>query len=373
MRKISLWFCPIVFCVFIFVSVIAFLVSHGNTYSEREKRYLQAGEDISFSGFFDGTSQNKLESFIEDQFPGRDTYVAINAYSMLLSGRNALRDIYFAEDGYLINAPNASDTAQFETTIERFDSFAKACPVPVSMIMVPTNGWIHQPKLPLSAKPYFDDLCFDIADKMEHISFVDPRQTLVEADAQYPVSYKTDHHLTAWGNYTLYDLWCEKNGLQHEGVHAYEVEKIPKFYGTTWSGSGYWLTEPDTVEIWASDYDVSVTISDGGAQTIKADSLFFRQHLSELDKYPVYLDGNHCQTTIENVQAPDRTLLLIKDSYAHCFGTFLPENYSKIIMLDLRYYRGSVSEFIAQNQVDEVLFFYGVSTLLTDSNSAWLF
>ena len=258
-------------------------------------------------------------------------------------------------------------------TIKRFDSFAKTCPVPVSMIMVPTNGWIHQSKLPISAKTYFDDLCFDIAGSMEHISFTDPRQTLIEADRVHPVAYKTDHHLTAWANYALYDLWCKENGFEHLDEHAYEIEKIPEFYGTTWSGSGYWLAAPDTVELWSSGHDVTVTISDGGADAVVADSLFFRQHLSKLDKYPVYLDGNHCQVTIENAQAPDRTLLLIKDSYAHCFGTFLPENYSKIIMLDLRYYRGSVSELIAQNQVDEVLFFYGVSTLLTDSNSAWLF
>ena len=41
--------------------------------------------------------------------------------------------------------------------------------------------------------------------------------------------------------------------------------------------------------------------------------------------------------------------------------------------LDLRYYRGKVSDFTADHNVDELLFLYGTSTLLTDTNSAWLF
>ena len=145
------------------------------------------------------------------------------------------------------------------------------------------------------------------------------------------------------------------------------------FYGTTWSGSGYFLSPPDTVELWDSGLTPTVTITDGGKDPAVSDSFFFLDHLQELDKYPVYLDGNHTLTKIENPDAPDGTLLVIKDSYAHAVAPFLAEHYSTVYLLDLRFYRGSVTDFVQEQGVDELLFLYGASTLLTDTNSAWLF
>ena len=42
-------------------------------------------------------------------------------------------------------------------------------------------------------------------------------------------------------------------------------------------------------------------------------------------------------------------------------------------LLDLRYYRGNVTQLVQDYGVEELLFLYGTSTLLTDTNSAWLF
>ena len=136
----------------------------------------------------------------------------------------------------------------------------------------------------------------------------------------------------------------------------YEVTSYDGFYGTTWSGSGYFLTKPDTVELWDLGLTPQITITDAGEEPITSDSFFFRDHLEELDKYPVYLDGNHT-----------------KDSYAHAVAPFLSENYRTVYLLDLRFYRGSVSSYAKEIGADELLYLYGTSTLLTDTNSAWLF
>lgn len=103
-----------------------------------------------------------------------------------------------------------------------------------------------------------------------------------------------------------------------------------------------------------------------------SDSLFFTEHLADLDKYPVYLDGNHSLVTIENPAAEGGTLLVIRDSFAHCLATFLAQEYQTIYLVDLRYYRGSLSQFVTDHEVDELLYLYGMDTLLTDTNSAWL-
>ena len=91
-----------------------------------------------------------------------------------------------------------------------------------------------------------------------------------------------------------------------------------------------------------------------------------------MDKYPVFLDGNHSLSTIQNPNAEGGTLLVIRDSYAHCFSTFLAANYKTIYLVDLRYYRDNLSQFVAEHPVDKVLYLYGVDNLVSDTNSAWL-
>ena len=107
------------------------------------------------------------------------------------------------------------------------------------------------------------------------------------------VCYRTDHHLTSLGNYLLYRAYQIDQGRAYLSRDAYQVTATDGFYGTTWSGSGYWFTKPDTVEVWDSGIQTKVTLRDGSADPIYSDSLYFPKHLEEIDKYPVFLDGNH--------------------------------------------------------------------------------
>lgn len=66
----------------------------------------------------------------------------------------------------------------------------------------------------------------------------------------------------------------------------------------------------------------------------------------EDDKYPVFIDGNHALTEITNTNAKNGTILLIKDSFSHSLAPFLAENYSKVVLVDLRYYKESVSDLV---------------------------
>ena len=116
----------------------------------------------------------------------------------------------------------------------------------------------------------------------------------------------------------------------------------------------------------------TVTLIDGSAAPQVSHSLFFPSHLEEMDKYPVFLDGNHSLVTIQNPNAEGGNLLVIRDSYAHCFSTFLASDYQNIYLVDLRYYRDNLSQFVAEHPVDRVLYLYGVDNLVSDTNSAWL-
>ena len=76
--------------------------------------------------------------------------------------------------------------------------------------------------------------------------------------------------------------------------------------------------------------------------------------------------------TIHNPEATGGNLLIIRDSYAHCLSTFLAADYQNIYLIDMRYYRQSVSQFVEEHPVDRVLYLYGMDNLITDTNSVWL-
>ena len=363
----------LVFLVFLAVMTALLLFGPKRDFSENEKRVLAQAPEITTQAILTGETQKQLEDFTSDQVPGRDFFVGVNAYWNLATGRNGNQDIYFGRDGYLINAPKPFNEQLLTDNLTRFDEFAAKTGLQADLIMVPTGGYLMADKLPGVHGTYHDDAVYDLAaNTVQHLNLLDVRQLLREGAKEGQICYRTDHHLTSYGNFLLDKAFQEAHGKPAPGESDYTVTYHEGFYGTTWSGSGYWLTPPDRVELWDAGVPVTVTVDDGAGETKTHNSPFFLKHLDELDQYPVYLDGNHALTTIENPNAPGGTLLVIRDSYAHCFGTFLAAQYQKVYLIDLRYFRTPVSEFLAEHPVNRMLVLYGVDNLLTDNNSAWL-
>ena len=63
---------------------------------------------------------------------------------------------------------------------------------------------------------------------------------------------------------------------------------------------------------------------------------------------------------------------MIRDSYANCIGPMLAESYEEVIMVDLRYYKMSVSDLCKNEGVNNVLVMYSLSNFMTDSNFPYL-
>lgn len=368
------------FLAFTLTLSVLFFALPKKEYSSSEKRYLAETPEFSFENFFSGNLTNSLEGgekvgYIADHFPLRSLFVGINAYWNLGIGATASNGYYFCRDGYIITKP--ADTNRADKNLQLINLFAASFDE-VTLMVVPSAGQMLSDKLPKVHAPYPDKDVYDyiLGNKADNVGFVDLRQgfeKLVAGEEQ--LYYKTDHHWTSLGAYTAYRLYCEAMGLEAKAEDAFEKTEYPDFFGTTYSSSGYFLAKPDTLEIWedkqVSD-NVRVTITEG-AKSEEYASMYFDSHLSEDDMYPVFLDGNHALVTIENQNAEgDGTLLIIKDSFAHCAAPFLAENYSKVIMVDLRYYKNSVSELAVSEKADDILFLYGMNNFCTDSNLAFL-
>lgn len=364
MKKYSV---SIIFLTFLVAVAILFGVLPQKDYSENEKRVLAETPALSLDSVTDGSYGKNLETYLADHFPLRDLFVGVHAYWEQALGLNGNSGIYACEDGYLITAPAKLDENRAKNNVKYLSEFAESTGLPASLMIVPSAGYVLEDKLPVIHENYWDDTLMEIAG--EKMTLLDLRQDfLQDPEGLY---YRTDHHLTSLGSYRMYQQFCRAMGITPEEFSV--AESYEGFYGTTYSKSGLWATKPDDLEIWkptnADTY--RVTILDGAEKT--SSSLYFTDHLQNMDKYPVFLDGNHSLVVVENQQNKNgKTLLILKDSYAHCFATFAAEHYEKIVMVDMRYYRQSVQNVIDTYGVTELLCLYGAENLAASTDLAWL-
>ena len=366
-----------IFLAFTFTLSALFFIIPKEDYSSSEKRYLKELPEISLENFLSGDLTKGLEGdanggYIPDHFPFRSFFVGVNSYFNLLTGATADNGYYFAKDGYIVTKPPKD--LRSEMNMNLINRFAASFDE-VTLAVVPSPGYIMEDILPLNHIAYPDDTVYGYINenKAPNVSSVDMRPALSDAFAKGgELYYHTDHHWTTEGAYLGYLEICKSLGITPLEKESFTLSSYDNFYGTTYSSSGYFLTKPDTLEIWENESltDINVTITEGKAATIHG-SMYFPAHLEEDDMYPVFLDGNHALVEIENKNADnDKTLVIVKDSFAHCLTPFLSAHYSKVIMVDLRYYKDSVSSLCAENS--DLLFLYGMNNFCTDSNLAYL-
>ena len=84
--------------------------------------------------------------------------------------------------------------------------------------------------------------------------------------------------------------------------------------------------------------------------------------------YRFFLGGNSPRVVLSTGKEDLPSLLILRDSYADSLVPFLTGHFSSIHLLDLRYYRESVLDYIRTQNIDQVLVLYSVSNFCTDSN-----
>lgn len=359
----------LLFCAAI---TIMYFVTPKQNYSGNEKRVLSEFPAITFESLISGELGDSLETWLADHMPQREFFVGVDAYFKLLSGRNGEDGIYACRDGYLMAAPFEYNEDQIQKNVSNINAFVKDSGLDSKLIVVPTAGSVLSERLPAMHGEYEDDKLFsDVMELLDGPKLIDVRDTL-KFHADEGMYYRTDHHLTSAGAETVYRAYCESVNREPTEFRVSESEE--GFYGTGYSKSGLWLTKPDAVEIRTPEEkgNFIVTITESG-ETRTAEDLFFREHFKEDDKYPVFLDGNHAVVTVENTDAPTgRRLLIVKDSYAHCFATLEAYDCDIICMVDLRYYKGSVHSLVEEYGLNEALFIYGAENLNSMTDLGWL-
>jgi len=257
----------------------------------------------------------------------------------------------------------------------------------ISVLVVPTSTEIMKEMLPKYAPTSEENTAIKAVKDKFGSQFCDVTPAL-EAQFENGIYYRTDHHWTTLGAYYAYACWVEAQGLQVHSVDDYDVNTIANdFYGTLHSKANIKTTADsiqrfDLIRNDMTKAEIEMKIYTNKGERVM-DGLYDSKYLSIKDKYSYFLSGSNPLTTIENraeVAETDagedlkqaKTLLILKDSYAHCFIPFLTDHFDSIIAVDLRYYKESISDLMEKYNVTDLMVLYNIDGFSRDRNLVYL-
>ncbi|MBR5510510.1 MAG: hypothetical protein IKV59_10695 [Lachnospiraceae bacterium] len=325
-----------IFCGVFFVVLCGFwladVLCKDRIYSDWEKRMLAQRPEFTVSSLMEGTYGTSYEEWLTDQFPGRDRWVSVKTRCEILLGKKEIQGIYLGKEGYLF--AESTQTADWDKLEQQMqERFGKEA---VSRIHAPHAGTVLQEYLPQGIRFFSaeDDVLKNLeAHKNEYIYF------------------KTDHHWTMLGAYYAYEAWARQRGMKPLELELMDRVVLREDFLGTHYGKIHYTAGEDQMEF----YDPGISCSavyDLGTSTVSG--LYQPQHLDGEDAYRYFLDGNHGLVQITTEQTGGH-LAVLKDSFANNLVPFLTAHYGKITVIDPRYFRMDIGEWLSEQDVTEVL------------------
>ena len=343
-------------------------LSHQRTYSPVEKRELQTRPEISITKVLDGRFQKKYESYLRDQFPGRDHWVSFQTDMELFMGKNEIHNVYIGKNHYLLEhyTEKEFDPQQISKNLQALEKFVGKAKqnADVHVMMVPTKSWVLREKLPAFAPHYKEQKFYDaLQQKLEKEDVLISVEPVLDAHKEEEIYYRTDHHWTTLGAWYAYEQYTKAVGgdLQRaQGKKKFRC--ISKdFYGTTYAKINY-ARQADKIEIYEPADKLRVVYM--GEKKTK--TLYDVSFLKTADQYSVFTGGNQAVLEITGGIKNGKTLLLIKDSFANSILPFLAEDYEKLVVVDLRQLNVSGDRLLEMFSPTDILILYNSAQFAQD-------
>ena len=357
-----------ILAIIVLVTFVVNLVTPDKTYSANENRGLSQRPHFSWASFKDGSLFSDYASYYSDQFMLRDLWMSLSFTGNYIRGVREFSNVFVGKDHYLLGSPEVPDEGALQQSIQAMNAFADTYPaIYTSAMIVPDSASILGNKLPGSAVVH--DQISDI-DRINSalsasISRIDVVDTL-RSHAGEEIYYHTDHHWTSTGAFEAFRKAAEVMGIDigNVGYKFYTVSD--SFQGTLSSKSGDHRYS-DTIQVAEpTGTDVSYIVNYPDLQK-RSPSVFVSEQLNEKDQYTVFFGGNHPVVEIQTTANNEKGLLIFKDSYANSFVQFLTPFYSRIVLIDPRYYYDDVSAAINTYAITDILFLYSADTLVKDT------
>ena len=375
-RKVQEKLVGIIFILTLFLFLIINVIVPDREKSVQENRMLATKPKFRLSSLISGDYDEKFEAYMDDQFVGRDMWRKLKVTVDRIGGSRLENGVYIGTNGQLLEQIEVADENHLAANIKAIKSFSESqSKIPVRMMLVPDAANVLNHSLPALAKPEDQTQMFsmvrkDLGDSVEWIDV----STELNKHKTEKIYYKTDHHWTTLGAFYAFQAAAPSLGIEGDLSGKYVSYAVSdSFNGMLASKSGVNLGEKEQIDIYVpteEDTDLIVDYVDEGKRST---SLYDSSKLKEKDQYTVFLGGNSSLLDIRTVSTSTKRLLLVKDSFANSFIQFLTPYYREIVVVDPRYYSGTINDLMDSYRISEVLFLYSGNTFFKDNNISGVF
>ena len=375
-RKVQEQLVGIIFILTLFLFLIINVIVPDREKSVQENRMLATKPKFRLSTLISGDYDEKFEAYMDDQFVGRDMWRKLKVTVDRIGGSRLENGVYIGKNGQLLEQIEVADETHLAANIKAIKSFSESqSKIPVRMMLVPDAANVLNHSLPALAKPEDQTQMFsmvrkDLGDSVEWIDV----STELNKHKTEKIYYKTDHHWTTLGAFYAFQAAAPSLGIEGDLSGKYVSYAVSNsFNGMLASKSGVNLGEKEQIDIYVpteEDTDLIVDYVDEGKRST---SLYDSSKLKEKDQYTVFLGGNSSLLDIRTVSTSTKRLLLVKDSFANSFIPFLTPYYREIVVVDPRYYSGTINDLMDSYRISEVLFLYSGNTFFKDNNISGVF
>ena len=375
-RKVQEQLVGIIFILILFLFLIINIIVPNKEKSVQENRMLATKPKFRLSSLISGDYDEKFEAYMDDQFVGRDMWRKLKVTVDRIGGSRLENGVYIGTNGQLLEQIEVADENHLAANIKAIKSFSESqSKIPVRMMLVPDAANVLNYSLPSLAKPedhtqMFSMVRKDLGDSVEWIDV----STELNKHKTEKIYYKTDHHWTTLGAFYAFQAAAPSLGIEGDLSGKYVSHAVSNsFNGMLASKSGVNLGEKEQIDIYVpteEDTDLIVDYVDEGKRST---SLYDSSKLKEKDQYTVFLGGNSSLLDIRTVSTSTKRLLLVKDSFANSFIPFLTPYYREIVVVDPRYYSGTINDLMDSYRISEVLFLYSGNTFFKDNNISGVF
>lgn len=347
----------VILCAFITIGFVATLLTPSRAFSPMENRTLAQMPELTAKSFFSGKFMSDFEKYLTDQFFARDVWVGMKYYCERALLKQENNGIYISGDRLFMRF-DAPEDKRVTANLNAVEQLSQTTGVPVLFSLIPTSAYIYADQLPKYAPTYNQQELLDKAALLPQ--YFDLSQTLLGARGE-DIYYRTDHHWTSLGAYTAYRMIAQQLGYEPLALPENGVA-VPDFYGTLFSQGGVRGIAPDEITYYPMD-NLSL-YADGEDRP-----LYELKFAEEKDKYSLFLGGNWSTAVIrnENVKNGEK-LVIVRDSFTNALAPLLAQHVSELHLVDPRYYKLPLAQYVQENDIDRVLVLYQTANFVQDSS-----
>lgn len=178
--------------------------------------------------------------------------------------------------------------------------------------------------------------------------------------------FRSDHHWTQLAAYYTYEEFCKQKGITPTNLSDHEKREYTGFLGSAYATvqNDAMAANPDVVEAYLPIGTNSMTYYDRSNTETNWFVVSDVSEWSENSKYACFVGGDQPLCVIENPNITDgSSCAVVKESYGNCLVPFLVDHYQTVYVIDFRYTKQNVLDFVKEKKVDDLIVINNISII----------